>query len=194
MRLLLDTNVVLWLLLGRRARIPDPVVQILSDVDCRILVSAASVWEIAIKRSLGKLTIEDAWLQALQELDFEPLPIRAEHAAAVESLTWLHRDPFDRLLIAQAQVEGATLVTADSRIREYEIPTLWGSTNDDALSDARDIAHAEGRSIGAVISDLERKTRHPVGTRTDRGLPAFDVSPDTPTFGAEDVRRALDES
>lgn len=68
------------------------------------------------------------------------------------------------------------------------------SIDDDVLNDARDIAQAEGRSLGAVISDLARKALRPVGTRTDRGLPVFDVSPDTPTFGAEEVRRALDES
>lgn len=126
MRLLLDTNVVLWLLLGDRHQVPEPVVGHVQDARSPVLVSAASVWEIAIKRSLGKLEIEDRWPGALTRLGFAPCPVTAEHAAAVEGLPWLHRDPFDRLLIAQAGVERATLVTADERIRAYDVPTLWG--------------------------------------------------------------------
>lgn len=90
-----------------------------------VLVSAASVWENAIKRSLGKLEIEDRWPAALARLGFTQCPVTAEHAAAVQSLPWLHRDPFDRLLVAQARLEEATLVTADARIREYDVRTLW---------------------------------------------------------------------
>lgn len=126
MRLLLDTNVVVWLLLGRRDRIPDVVVEMLEDVRNPVLVSAASVWEIAIKRSLGKLEIEQQWPVALTRLGFEHSPVTAEHAAAVEGLPWLHRDPFDRLLIAQAELERATMVTGDARIRAYDLPTVWG--------------------------------------------------------------------
>ncbi len=126
MRLLLDTNVVLWLLLSDRPRIPDRVTDLLQDARTSVLVSAASVWEIAIKRSLGKLKIEDRWPDTLTRLRFTPSPVTAEHAAAVERLPWLHRDPFDRLLIAQAALEKATLVTADARIRAYDVPTLWG--------------------------------------------------------------------
>jgi PIN domain nuclease of toxin-antitoxin system len=126
MRLLLDTNVVLWLLLSDRPRIPDRVADLLQDASTPVLVSAASVWEIAIKRSLGKLKIEDRWTDALTRLGFTHSPVTAEHAAAVERLPWLHRDPFDRLLIAQATLEGATLTTADPRIRAYDVPTLWG--------------------------------------------------------------------
>jgi PIN domain nuclease of toxin-antitoxin system len=125
MRLLLDTNVVVWLLLGRRQDIPERVVDVLQDAQNRVLVSAASVWEIAIKRSLGKLEIEARWPRALTRLGFEHSPVTAEHAAAVEHLPWLHRDPFDRLLIAQATLEDAVLVTADPRTRGYDVPTLW---------------------------------------------------------------------
>ena len=126
MLLLLDTNVVLWLLLAQRHRVPAPVVEVVQNVDNPVFVSAATVWEIAIKRSLGKLDIEDRWLRALTDLGFGQAPVTAQHAAAVERLPWLHRDPFDRLLIAQAVVEKATLVTADSRIGEYDVATLWG--------------------------------------------------------------------
>jgi PIN domain nuclease of toxin-antitoxin system len=88
-------------------------------------VSAATVSEIAIKRSLGKLTIEDGWSRALARLGFDALPITAIHAEAVERLPWHHRDPFDRLLIAQAAAEGLELVTADPRFAAYGGAVVW---------------------------------------------------------------------
>jgi PIN domain nuclease of toxin-antitoxin system len=91
----------------------------------RAAVSAVSVWEIAIKRSLGKLRIEDGWSRTLTRLGFEALPITAIHAAAVERLPWHHRDPFDRLLVAQAATEGLELVTADPRFAAYGGPVVW---------------------------------------------------------------------
>lgn len=125
MRLLLDTNVVLWLVLGDRRRVPAGLVEVLEDPRNAVAISAATVWEIAIKRSLGRLELENRWPSALTRLGFDHWPVTAEHAAAVERLPWLHRDPFDRLLVAQATLEGVTLVTADRRVRAYEVPTLW---------------------------------------------------------------------
>ncbi|CAM4216473.1 type II toxin-antitoxin system VapC family toxin [Janibacter anophelis] len=127
-RYLLDTNVVVWLLLGDRSTIPESVVTTISDPQAEPLVSAASVWEIAIKRSVGKLMIDPAWPRELARLDLLALPVTAEHAAAVAGLPWHHRDPFDRLLIAQATVEDATLVTADRRLDTYGVPTLWSAS------------------------------------------------------------------
>jgi PIN domain nuclease of toxin-antitoxin system len=124
-RLLLDTNVAVWLLLGDRASISDAAVSAMEDEGNEIGLSAVSVWEIAIKRSLGKLTIEDRWAKALSRLGFDPLPVTALHAAAVEHLPWHHRDPFDRLLIAQASAEGRTLVSADPRLAAYEVDMIW---------------------------------------------------------------------
>lgn len=124
MRLLLDTNVVVWLLLGDRTAVSPAVIALISDPESEPLVSAASVWEIAVKRSLGKLTIDPMWSKALARLDLTHLPITAEHAAGVEGLPWLHRDPFDRLLIAQAVVERATLVTSDRQIDAYDVETI----------------------------------------------------------------------
>lgn len=124
-RLLLDTNVAVWLLLGDRERVSQPAVDAMEDETNEIAVSAASVWEIAIKRSLEKLSIEDRWARSLARLGFEPLPVTAVHAAAVESLPWHHRDPFDRLLVAQAAVDGRTLVSADPRLAAYEVDVLW---------------------------------------------------------------------
>lgn len=125
MRYLLDTNVVVWLLLGDREAIPPAIATTIADPDSEPLVSAASVWEIAIKRSLGKLTIDPSWPQALSRLDLVALPITSEHAARVESLPWHHHDPFDRLLIAQSVVEDATLITRDRQLDSYDVPTLW---------------------------------------------------------------------
>lgn len=124
-RLLLDTNVAVWLLLGDRARVSDDAVEALEDEESTVAISAASVWEIAIKRSLGKLTIEDGWAAALRRLSFDPLPVTAIHAEAVERLPWHHRDPFDRLLVAQASVERLSLVTADERLGTYGVDVLW---------------------------------------------------------------------
>lgn len=125
MRYLLDTNVVVWLLLGDRSAVPSIVRATISNPVAEPLVSAASVWEIAIKRSLGKLVIDPSWARALTRLDLTPLPVTAEHAARVEDLPWHHRDPFDRLLIAQTDVEDATLVTSDRQLDAYGVPTLW---------------------------------------------------------------------
>ena len=122
---LLDTNVVLWLLLGDRERVSEQATRTLEDERSDVAVSAASVWEIAIKRSLGKVEIEDGWASVLSRLGFAPMPVTAVHAEAVERLPWHHRDPFDRLLIAQASIEGRTLVTADERLAAYGVDVLW---------------------------------------------------------------------
>jgi PIN domain nuclease of toxin-antitoxin system len=124
-RLLLDTNVAVWLLLGDRNRVSTAAVQMLEDTSNEVALSAASVWEIAIKRSLGKVTLPDSWAEALRRLGFQPMPVTAIHAAAVEHLPWHHRDPFDRLLVAQAAVERCALVTADHRLAAYPVETLW---------------------------------------------------------------------
>ena len=124
-RLLLDTNVAVWLLLGDRERVTSTAVEALEDERNDVAVSAATVWEIAIKRSLGKLTIDDGWAAALGRLGFQPMPVTAIHAEAVERLPWHHRDPFDRLLVVQAATEGRALVTADERLGAYGVELLW---------------------------------------------------------------------
>lgn len=124
-RLLLDTNVVVWLLLGDRESVSAEAVEVLADERNAVSVSAVSVWEIAIKRSLGKLLIEDGWARALTRLGFDPMPVTAEHAEHVEHLPWHHRDPFDRLLIAQASLENSALISADERLSAYDVELLW---------------------------------------------------------------------
>jgi PIN domain nuclease of toxin-antitoxin system len=83
------------------------------------------VWEIAIKRSLGKLIVDDRWSDALRRLGFDPMPVTALHAEAVEQLPWHHRDPFDRMLVAQALVEERALVSADPRFAAYGVEVIW---------------------------------------------------------------------
>lgn len=124
MRLLLDTHVLLWSLaddprLGASARglIADPA----NDV----LVSVASLWEIVIKTRIGKLEADFGEIdRALDTQGFARLAIETAHLAALAGLEPLHRDPFDHLLIAQAEVEAATLVTEDRDIARYEIETM----------------------------------------------------------------------
>lgn len=97
MRYLLDANVVVWLLLGRREAVREHVRRALSDPANDILVSAASVWEIAIKRSLGKLEIADHWRATLNLLDLTPVPVTADHTGGVAGLPWVPSRPFRSL-------------------------------------------------------------------------------------------------
>jgi PIN domain nuclease of toxin-antitoxin system len=93
--------------------------------DAEVLVSVASLWEIAIKAALGKLEAPEDLPRRVEELGFEPLPIDVEHAWAVRRLPYHHRDPFDRLLIAQAQVEGLSVLTADPAFGAYDVKVVW---------------------------------------------------------------------
>jgi PIN domain nuclease of toxin-antitoxin system len=90
-----------------------------------VLVSAASAWEIAIKAGLGKITVGGAFGDAVADYGFRELPVRFNHAELVRMLPPLHRDPFDRMLVAQALVEGLTLVTGDEQVAAYAVPTVW---------------------------------------------------------------------
>lgn len=122
--LLLDTHVVLWWLDDDR-RLPATAAALIADPTTTILVSAASVWEIAIKRALGKLQAPDALPESIAEQGFEWLPIGPSHAWAVRELPRHHGDPFDRLLIAQASVEQLPIVTADRRFGDYGVDVRW---------------------------------------------------------------------
>ena len=122
MKLLLDTHTVLWWRgedpqLGRIAR------RAIASADV-VLVSSASAWEVAIKMALGKLRVPGPFESGVEESGFTKLPITFAHAAAVATLPPHHTDPFDRMLIAQAIVEGCTLVTADLKFEPYNVPLL----------------------------------------------------------------------
>lgn len=124
MKLLLDTHAALWWL-ADDDRVGVDAARQLDDASNRVLLSAAVVWEVAIKRSLGKLRAPADLTATLLGAGVQPLPITLEHATAVEALPWHHRDPFDRMLVAQALVEGATIVSQDNRLQHYEVPIVW---------------------------------------------------------------------
>ncbi|MBW2736778.1 MAG: type II toxin-antitoxin system VapC family toxin [Deltaproteobacteria bacterium] len=123
MNLLLDTHTVIWALsnaptLSPRAR------EVITRGENLVFVSTASAWEIAIKKRLGKLIAPDDYLEQLERHRFISLDISAGHALAVEHLPDLHRDPFDRILVAQAMLEKLTLVTRDAMIPRYGVPIV----------------------------------------------------------------------
>jgi PIN domain nuclease of toxin-antitoxin system len=123
MNLLLDTHTLLWWL-DASPSLSEIAKKKISDVSNIVLVSAAVIWEIRIKEALGKLKIPANFRQVLDRQPFEMLPITVDHAHAVGNLPPHHRDPFDRMLIAQAKVEGLTLVTHDSVFQQYRIPII----------------------------------------------------------------------
>ena len=124
MKLLVDTHAALWFLRADR-RLTQPAKRRLTDETNSVLLSAVVVWEVAIKRSLGKLEAPDEYLPALLDAGVQTLTIGIEHAAAVEQLPWHHRDPFDRMLVAQAIVEKAAIVSADERLSAYGVERVW---------------------------------------------------------------------
>lgn len=118
MRLLLDTQVYLWFL-ADSTRLSGKGRALIADADA-VAVSAASIWEATIKSALGKLTVATADLvTGIDACGFDELPVSAHHAARVGSLPPHHRDPFDRLLVAQAMHESLHLLTADDMLRRY---------------------------------------------------------------------------
>lgn len=123
MNILLDTHVLLWWLDDNPA-LSDKARVHISDGNNLIFVSAAVIWEIRIKESLGKLDIPPDFRQVLEQQPFELLAITIEHAHAVGDLPPIHRDPFDRMLIAQAKTEGFTILTRDPLFREYRVPFI----------------------------------------------------------------------
>lgn len=123
MRLLLDTHALLWWR-ADTARFSSATYEMISAGEIPVLVSHVSLWEIAIKSGLGKLSMPDNLLQRCQDDGFELLPITLEHIEMVKSLPSLHRDPFDRMLIAQAKTEDMFLLTRDADIRRYDVKVL----------------------------------------------------------------------
>lgn len=124
MKLLLDTHAALWWLAGDE-RVGGAAAEQLLDDTNQVLLSAAVVWEVAIKRSLGKLEAPDDFVTILLGAGVHALAVSVEHAARVERLPWHHRDPVDRLLVAQATIERATLVSRDDRLHAYGVPLVW---------------------------------------------------------------------
>jgi PIN domain nuclease of toxin-antitoxin system len=122
-RLLLDTHTLLWWL-ADDPTLAGPARDSIADPASRVFVSAASAWEMAIKRSLGKLEAPSDLERQLERSRFEPLAITIPHAHAAGSLPRHHDDPFDRMLVAQARAEDLTIVTRDLRFGPYGVGTL----------------------------------------------------------------------
>jgi PIN domain nuclease of toxin-antitoxin system len=120
--LLLDTHALLWWLEG--TNLPDDVADRISDPGQLVVVSAASIWEATVKEALGKLRTPEPLITVAADEGFEPLPITFEHAQRAGELPPHHRDPFDRMLVAQAQIEGLTIVSRDDAFRLYDVAVL----------------------------------------------------------------------
>ena len=124
MNLLLDTHAFLWAI-DNNPNLTQKARSAIQDGNNIVFVSAATAWEISIKKGLGKLIIPKRdYLEELQLHRFTALDITTEHALAVEQLPQHHKDPFDRMLVAQAQVEKLTLVTRDPRIKAYAVQII----------------------------------------------------------------------
>lgn len=123
MKLLLDTHVLLWWL-DDPSKISQAAASAIRDQENAVYVSAATAWEIVIKKTLGKLDAPDNLVEILGVCQFLALPVTVEHALAVRDLPGHHHDPFDRMLVAQTKVEGLTIVTRDSNVLRYPVPHL----------------------------------------------------------------------
>ncbi len=126
MNLLLDTHVFLWWVV-EPSRLSDEARAGIADTGALVHVSAVSAWEISLKRALGRIDLRDEeFAYGMRESGFTELPVTAEHGLAAGALPPHHRDPFDRMLVAQAMSEGLTLVTSDTEMIAYDISVLPG--------------------------------------------------------------------
>jgi PIN domain nuclease of toxin-antitoxin system len=121
-RLLLDTHVLLWWLGAQR--LSPKATAAIASADSEVRISSATAWEISVKSALGRLTVPDDLSAQLAAHQFEVLPVLLSHALAVRALPPHHADPFDRMLVAQAQIEDLTIVTRDANIRRYDVAVL----------------------------------------------------------------------
>lgn len=138
MKLLLDTHLLLWAA-GEPNRLSAAALKLIGNPANELLFSAASIWEVAIKRGLARSDFQaDPRLlrRGLLDNSYSELPILSDHVVAIESLPPLHKDPFDRLLIAQATVEGITLLTADLLVAKYPGPvrSVWALNSSETFA------------------------------------------------------------
>jgi PIN domain nuclease of toxin-antitoxin system len=121
-RLLLDTHVVLWWL-ADDPTLPDGL-KVMIDEEVDVFVSSAVIWEVAIKQALGKISSPVDLPEKIRDSELRQLPITGDHAVEAGRLPFIHRDPFDRMLVAQARRQGLTLVTRDEKIHQYDVAIL----------------------------------------------------------------------
>lgn len=124
MNLLLDTHVIVWSFLSPE-KLSSTANDALISNDNSVFVSVLAAWEVAIKRATGKLDLGFGFDEGLSKLGYTPINLRYATHVRYSELPLLHRDPFDRMLVAQALDEGLTLVTNDRNIRRYDVPILW---------------------------------------------------------------------
>jgi PIN domain nuclease of toxin-antitoxin system len=128
MKIVIDTHSLLWFIMGDD-RLSNDARTIIEDLDNHILVSIGSLWEIAIKVNIGKLrflqTYPELFPSELQKNEIEVLPIRHEHLTTLATLPLYHRDPFDRIIIAQAMSENVAIATKDDAFRSYAVEIIW---------------------------------------------------------------------
>ena len=130
MKYLLDTFTLLWTIFEEADTIPKKAKAVMEETGNELVFSAASAWEIAIKFFLGRLELQshpDEWLPSVVlKMGLRQLSITQRHALALVHLPLHHKDPFDRLLICQAKLEGLTIITPDTIFRKYRVPVIWG--------------------------------------------------------------------
>lgn len=127
MRLLLDTHAMIWAI-ADPGKLPPALAREIADPTVDVLVSAVSAWEVAIKVGLGRLEFQNIDAALLQRFHFRHLPLDLRHTTAVTTLPDHHRDPFDRMLIAQAVVDDLWLVSADKAMRAYDVRIRWNGS------------------------------------------------------------------
>lgn len=121
MRLLLDTHTLIW---AAKEELRDDAHKVIEELADSVFVSAATIWEIEIKRALGRLQAPGDMIERVDESGYERLPVTFEHAREAGRLPLLHGDPFDRILVAQARAEGMTLASADAVLQRYDVAVL----------------------------------------------------------------------
>lgn len=126
MQVLIDTHILIWFLEGN-SLLSNQRQKILTDSQNEVFISIASLWELAVKLSIGKITLSKSLLQIIQQIDtenIEILPILPQHVLEVEKLTFHHRDPFDRIIIAQAKFDGLNLMSEDVEFSKYSVKMI----------------------------------------------------------------------
>lgn len=126
MKLLLDSHVLVWAAIDD-PRLRQPVRTIIADPDATVFISIASVWELYVKAKSGRMNLQKDLRQIIAEHGYDLLPVTIDHAEISASLPPRHKDPFDRMLVAQALAENLTLVTNDRHIRQYNVNILAAS-------------------------------------------------------------------
>lgn len=125
MNYLLDTHIILWWLTDPK-KIASKASKIIGDKENSVFVSSASLWEMAIKKNLGRLTLPRNIVEILQTEGFQIIPISHEEALGISDLPQIHQDPFDRILVMQAKLYNYVLITRDKNIMDYPVITIKG--------------------------------------------------------------------